>query len=62
MTVDSSSQDAHENFAPAGVSRNVSRLVLGHCFGPVQRPAAQRSSASATRPYGLRFPPLADPP
>ena len=28
------------------VSPHVSRLMLGHCFGPVRRPAARRSSAS----------------
>ena len=30
--------------------------------GPIRRPAARRSSASALRPYGLRFPPSPDPP
>jgi hypothetical protein len=32
---------------PACVSMYVSRLMLGHCFGPIRRPAARRSSASA---------------
>ena len=65
-------RDADENFAPACVCRSVSRLLLGHGFGPIRRPAARRSSASATHPsrstpdlsgtpdftppYGLRFP------
>ena len=47
IRVDASSQGAVGNFAPVGVSRNISRLMLGHCFGPVRRPAARRSSASA---------------
>jgi hypothetical protein len=37
-------------------------LCSGSRFGPVLRPAARRRSASATRPFGLRFPSSMDPP
>jgi len=62
MTADFFHQDRDENFAPTSVCRLVSRLLLGHGFGPVRRPAARRSSASATLPFGLRFPSATDPP
>src|ERR1700761_2080744 len=33
-----------------------------HASGPIRRPAARRSSASASPPSGLRFPSTTDPP
>jgi hypothetical protein len=33
-----------------------------HASGPIRRPAARRSSASASPPCGLRFPSTTDPP
>lgn len=56
MAMNFRSKDADENFGPVCVSRPVSRLLHGHRLGPIRRPAAARSSASATPPYGLRFP------
>lgn len=44
------------------VSNYESRSCSVTASGPNRRPAARRSSASATPPYGLRFPPSADPP
>src|SRR5271170_7930949 len=44
------------------VSNYESRSCSVTASGPNRRPAARRSSASAARPYGLRFPPSADPP
>ena len=49
-------QCAHDNFALEGVCRFVSRLCSGTASGLFMRPAAARSSASATPPCGLRFP------
>ena len=50
------SQCANENFALKSVCRFVSRLCSGTASGLFTRPAAARSSASASPPYGLRFP------
>ena len=50
------SQCADENFALKSVCRYVSRLCSGTASGLFMRPAATRSSASATPPCGLRFP------
>ena len=50
------SQRADDNFALARVCRYVSRLCSGTASGLSMRPAAARSSASASPPCGLRFP------
>jgi hypothetical protein len=44
-----------------GLLRSIPAM-LGHCFGAYATPGGTRSSASATPPFGLRFPPAADPP
>ena len=49
-------QGADEDFALDRVCRYVSRLCSGTALGLFMRPAAARSSASATPPCGLRFP------
>src|SRR6202043_3249297 len=49
-------QCADENFALERVCRYVSRLCSGTASGLFMRPAAARSSVSAARPSGLRFP------
>ena len=49
-------QCTDENFALGRACRYVSRLSSGTASGLFMRPAAARSSASASPPYGLRFP------
>jgi hypothetical protein len=48
------------------VQRRVSNIYPASCTvtasGSIRRPAARRSSASASLPYGLRFPSTTDPP
>jgi hypothetical protein len=56
IAVNVRSQCADENFALERVCRYVSRLCSGTASGLFMRPAAARSSASATPPSGLRFP------
>ena len=56
IAVNFRSQCADENFALERVCRDVSRLCSGTASGLFMRPAAARSSASATPPCRLRFP------
>ena len=51
-----------DDFGPEGFIRLVSRLCTVTASGPIRRPAARRSSASTTSPFGLRFPASPDPP
>ena len=50
IAVNFRSQCADENFALRGVSRHVSRLLLGHSFGAFPAPGGTRSSASHSAP------------
>ena len=50
IVVNFRSQCADENFAPARVCRDVSRLLLGHSFGAFPAPGGTRSSASHLAP------------
>ncbi len=49
-------------FGPEGFIRLVSRLCTVTASGLNRRPAARRSSASTSSPFGLRFPASPDPP
>ena len=51
-----------DDFGPEGFIRLVSRLCTVTASGLNRRPAARRSSASTTSPFGLRFPASPDPP
>ena len=51
-----------DDFSPEGFIRLVSRLCTVTASGLNRRPAARRSSASTTSPFGLRFPASPDPP
>lgn len=51
-----------DDFGPAGFIRLVSRLCTVTASGLNRRPAARRSSASTSSPFGLRFPASPDPP
>ena len=50
IAVNVRSQCADENFALERVCRYVSRLLLGHSFGPFPAPGGTRSSASRCAP------------
>jgi hypothetical protein len=50
------------DFNTEGFIRLVSRLCTVTASGLNRRPAARRSSASTTSPFGLRFPASPDPP
>src|ERR1700728_3684396 len=50
IAVNFRSQRADENFALGRVCRYVSRLLLGHSFGPFPAPGGTRSSASHCAP------------
>ncbi len=57
IAVNFRSQCADENFALARVCRYVSRLLLGHSFGPFRRPAALGLLLRIARPFGVSVPP-----
>ena len=44
------------------LSPRIPSSTRDHASGPIRRPAARRSSASASPPSGLRFPSTTDPP
>jgi hypothetical protein len=56
------SKEQRDQAVHSCVSSYESRSYSVTASGPNRRPAARRSSASATPPSGLRFPPSADPP
>jgi len=58
----SAAERREDDFGPEGFIRLVSRLCTVTASGLNRRPAARRSSASTTSPFGLRFPASPDPP
>ena len=58
----SAADEREADFGPEGFIRLVFRLCTVTASGLNQRPAARRSSASTTSPFGLRFPASPDPP
>jgi hypothetical protein len=58
----SAAEKRESDFGPERFIRLVSRLCTVTASGLNRRPAARRSSASATPPFGLRFPASPDPP
>jgi hypothetical protein len=58
----SAADKREDDFGPNGFIRLVSRLCTVTASGLNQRPAARRSSASTSSPFGLRFPASPDPP
>ena len=58
----SAAEKRKADFGPEGFIRLVSRLCTVTASGLNRRPAARRSSASTTSPFGLRFPASPDPP
>ena len=55
IAVNFRSQSADENSALVRVCRYVSRLLLGHSFGPFRRPAALGLLLRILRPFGIWF-------
>ena len=58
----SAAEKGEDDFGPEGFIRLVSRLCTVTASGLNRRPAARRSSASTSSPFGLRFPATPDPP
>jgi hypothetical protein len=56
----SAAETRESDFGPEGFIRLVSRLCTVTASGLSRRPAARRSSASTTSPFGLRFPSAMD--
>jgi len=57
IAVNFRSQCADDNLALEPVCRYVSRLLLGHSFGPFRRPAALGLLLRILRPFGVSVPP-----
>jgi len=57
IAVNFRSQCADDNLALERVCRYVSRLFLGHSFGPFRRPATLGLLLRISRPFGVSVPP-----